>query len=127
MVKHTVPPVDHPNTPPTDRKTPPKLDRRADRRAASDLSKQDLSQVLPAIWEAETLERSIQEALEAIRAEFGYSMLWIGMYDRFNHKLDTRGVITNGPRRFSQTSLTIHPGDLLEQVIVQQQPTVVAD
>ncbi|MEL7051160.1 MAG: GAF domain-containing protein [Cyanobacteria bacterium J06588_5] len=127
MVKHTVPPVDHPNTPPTDRKTPPKVDRRADRRAASDLSKQDLSQVLPAIWEAETLERSIQEALEAIRAEFGYSMLWIGMYDRFNHKLDTRGVITNGPRRFSQTSLTIHPGDLLEQVIVQQQPTVVAD
>ncbi|MEO0888102.1 MAG: GAF domain-containing protein, partial [Cyanobacteria bacterium J06648_10] len=127
MVKHTVPPVDHPNQPPTDRKTPPKLDRRADRRAASDLSKQDLSQVLPAIWEAETLERSIQEALEAIRAEFGYSMLWIGMYDRFNHKLDTRGVITNGPRRFSQTSLTIHPGDLLEQVIVQQQPTVVAD
>ncbi|MEL7069811.1 MAG: GAF domain-containing protein [Cyanobacteria bacterium J06581_3] len=127
MVKHTVPPVDHPNQPPTDRKTPPKMARRADRRAASDLSKQDLSQVLPAIWEAETLERSIQEALEAIRAEFGYSMLWIGMYDRFNHKLDTRGVITNGPRRFSQTSLTIHPGDLLEQVIVQQQPTVVAD
>ncbi len=102
-------------------------DRRSDRRSASDLTKQDLSQVLPAIWEAETLDRSIQEALEAVRAEFGYSLLWVGLYDRFNHKLDTRGVLTNGPRRFSHTSLALHPGDLLEQVIVQQQAMVVAD
>ncbi len=99
----------------------------ADRRAAKDLSKQDLSQVLPAIWEAETIEQSIQEALEAIRAEFGYTLLWTGLYDRFNHKLTTRGVITSGPRRFSQSSLTLHPGDLLEQVIVQQQAMVIAD
>lgn len=98
-----------------------------DRRAAKDLSKQDLSQVLPAIWEAETIEGSIQEALAAIRAEFGYTLLWVGLYDRFTHKLTTRGVLTNGPRRFSQTSLSLHPGDLLEQVIVQKQPTVVAD
>ncbi|MEL6470381.1 MAG: ATP-binding protein [Cyanobacteria bacterium J06623_4] len=98
-----------------------------DRRAANDLTKQDLSQVLPAIWEAETLEKSIQEALEAIRAEFGYSLLWVGLYDRFNHKLDTRGVITNGPRRFSHTSLSLHPGDFLEQIIVQQEPMVLAD
>ena len=98
-----------------------------DRRAASDLAKQDLSQVLPAIWEADTLDGSIQEALNAIRAEFGYSLLWVGLYDRFSHKLTTRGVVTNGPRRFSHTSLSLHPGDLLEQVIVQLQPMVVAD
>ncbi len=104
-----------------------KRDKTADRRVAKDLSKQDLSQVLPAIWEAETIESSIQEALEAIRAEFGYTMLWTGLYDRFNHKLTTRGVITSGPRRFSQTSLSLHPGDLLEQVIVQQQAKVIAD
>ncbi|MEM6597383.1 MAG: ATP-binding protein [Cyanobacteria bacterium P01_D01_bin.36] len=102
-------------------------DRRADRRAANDLEKQDLSQVLPAIWEADSLDKSIQEALEAIRAEFGYSLLWMGLYDRFSHKLTTKGVITNGPRRFSHTSLVLHPGDLLEQVIVQMQPMVVAD
>lgn len=98
-----------------------------DRRSANELTKQDLSQVLPAIWEAETLDKSIQEALEAIRAEFGYSLLWAGLYDRVNHKLTTRGVMTNGPRRFSYTSLTLHPGDLLEQVVVQLQPMVVAD
>lgn len=100
---------------------------RSDRRAASDLTQQDLSQVLPAIWEAESLDQSIQEALAAIRAEFGYSLLWVGLYDRFNHQLTTKGVITNGPRRFSHTSLALHPGDLLEQVIVQLQPMVVAD
>lgn len=115
MVKPTVP---QPN---------PKPDRRADRRVSSELSKQDLSQVLPAIWEAETLDKSIQEALEAIRVEFGYTLLWMGLYDRFTHQLTTRGVITNGPRRFSHTSLALHPGDLLEQVVVQQQPMVVAD
>ncbi|MEL6350266.1 MAG: GAF domain-containing protein [Cyanobacteria bacterium J06627_28] len=98
-----------------------------DRRSANDLTKQDLSQVLPAIWEAETLDKSIQEALEAIRAEFGHSLLWAGLYDRVNHKLTTRGVMTNGPRRFSYTSLALHPGDLLEQVVVQLQPMVVAD
>ncbi|WP_121969462.1 GAF domain-containing protein [Leptolyngbya sp. BC1307] len=91
------------------------------------LSKQDLSQVLPAIWEAETLERSIQTALEAIQAEFGYSLLWMGLYDRFNHKLTTRGVLTQGPRRFSHTSLSLHPGDVLEQVIMRQRPMVIAD
>ncbi len=99
----------------------------SDRRSARDLSKQDLSQVLPAIWEAETIEKSVQEALEAIRAEFGYTLLWAGLYDRFNHCLTTRGVLTSGPRRFSHNTLSLHPGDLLEQVIVQQQPTVIAD
>ena len=115
MVKHTV------------RKPNHKPERRVDRRVSGELSKQDLSQVLPAIWESETLDKSIQAALEAIRAEFGYTLLWMGLYDRFTHQLTTRGVITNGPRRFSHTSLALHPGDLLEQVVVQQQPMVVAD
>ncbi|MEL7144077.1 MAG: GAF domain-containing protein [Cyanobacteria bacterium J06573_11] len=115
MVKPTIKKADYPS------------DRRADRRSSGDLTKQDLSQVLPAIWEADTLEHSIQEALESVRAEFGYSLLWVGLYDRFNHKLNTRGVLTNGPRRFSHTSLALHPGDVLEQAIVQQQPIVVAD
>lgn len=99
----------------------------SDPQSSHSLSKQDLSQVLPAIWEAETLERSIQTALEAIQAEFGYSLLWMGLYDRFNHKLTTRGVLTQGPRRFSHTSLSLHPGDVLEQVIMQQRPMVIAD
>ena len=101
--------------------------RNGDRRAARDLIKQDLAQVLPAIWEADTLDQSIQEALSAIRAEFGHGLLWVGLYDRFNHKLTTRGVMTNGPRRFSHKQLSLEPGDLLEQVIVQQQPLIIAD
>ena len=104
-----------------------KSSKSPDRRTARDSSKQDLSQVLPAIWEAETIEQAIQEALEAIRAEFGYTLLWAGLYDRFNHKLTTRGVITSGPRRFSHTSLSLYPGDVLEQAIVQQRPSVIAD
>lgn len=125
-----VKPSDRPPTPIRDRRTrsDANSDRQGtDRRAARDLMKQDLSQVLPAIWEAETLDRSIQEALEAIRAEFGYTLLWVGLYDRINHKLTTRGVITNGPRRFSHTTLLLQPGDLLEQLIIQKQPIVVAD
>jgi transcriptional regulator with GAF, ATPase, and Fis domain/signal transduction histidine kinase len=121
-----VKPTAHTSDPKSDRRSD-KSSNSSDRRSARDLSKQDLSQVLPAIWEAETIERSIQEALEAIRAEFGYTLLWAGLYDRFNHRLTTRGVLTSGPRRFSHTTLALHPGDLLEQVIVQQQPTVIAD
>lgn len=118
MVKPTVHQPDRPSG---------KSAKSPDRRTARDLSKQDLSQVLPAIWEAETIEKAIQAALEAIRAEFGYTLLWAGLYDRFNHKLTTRGVITSGPRRFSHTSLSLYPGDVLEQVIVQQRPSVIAD
>lgn len=98
-----------------------------DRRKAKELTKQDLSKVLPAIWESETVEDAIQEALEAIRAEFGYTLLWVGLYDRVEHKLTTRGVLTNGPRRFSHSTLSLQPGGLLERVIVNKQPTVVAD
>ena len=130
MVKHKIPKYSQPKdkaTPPAMRPGGRKPERRADRRVGQELTKQDLSQVLPAIWEAETLDRSIQEALQAIRAEFGYSLLWMGLYDRFTHQLTTRGVITSGPRRFTQTTLALHPGDVLEQVIVQQQPKVVAD
>ncbi len=99
----------------------------SDPRSPHGLNKPDLSQVLPTIWEAETLDKSIQTALAAIQTEFGYALLWMGLYDRFNHKLTTRGAITQGPRHFSHASLALHPGDVLEQVIMQQRPMVIAD
>jgi len=124
MVKPSTPP----SSPARDRRSGSKSHSNGpDRRAARELTKQDLSKVLPAIWEAETLERAIQEALEAIRAEFGYTLLWTGLYDRAEHKLTTRGVLTNGPRRFSHKTLSIEPGDLLEQVIIQKRPVTIAD
>ncbi len=98
-----------------------------DRRTASELCPQDLSRVLPTLLAAETVENATQVALEAIQAEFGYSLLWVGLYDRQAHKLDTRGVLTQGSHRFTHTSLELQSGDFLEQAVVQQQPAVIAD
>ncbi len=98
-----------------------------DRRTDPELRQQDIGQVLPTILAAETLEDAIRVALELVQAEFGYSLLWVGLYDRHAQKLDTRGVLTQGSQRFTHTSIELQPGDFLEQVVIQQQPAVIAD
>lgn len=97
-----------------------------DRREAQ-AQQQDLSQILSAIFTSKTLEDAFKVALEAIQSDLGYSLLWVGLYDRRAHKLETRGVLTKGPRRFTHTTLELQPGDFLEQVVIQQRPAVVAD
>ncbi|MEM8503182.1 MAG: ATP-binding protein [Cyanobacteria bacterium P01_D01_bin.1] len=98
-----------------------------DRRVAQAQHQQDPNQVLPAILGSQTLEKAIQIALEAIQSELGYSLLWAGLYDSAARKIDTRGVLTKGSRRFTHTALELQPGDFLEQVVVQQRPVVIAD
>ncbi len=97
-----------------------------DRRVAQ-AQQQDPGWVLPSILGSKTPDQAVKLALETIQAEFGYSLLWVGLYDSAAHKLNTCGVLTQGSRRFTHTTLELQPGDFLEQVVVQQQPAVVAD
>ncbi|MBE9063389.1 GAF domain-containing protein [cf. Phormidesmis sp. LEGE 11477] len=98
-----------------------------DRRVPQELRQQDLGQILPAILAADTLEAAIKTALEAIQTEFGYSLLWVGLYDRVAHNLETKGVLAPDSQQFTHSTLDLQPGNLLEQVVIQQQPIVIAD
>ena len=69
----------------------------------------------------------LNSALSYIKEEYGYTLLWVGLYDRFNHQLITKGVTFDKGNYFSRQQLTLHPGDLMEQVVVQQRPIVVAN
>lgn len=87
----------------------------------------NLSQVLAAIWEAGSLDQAIMTGLDSIQAEFDHSLIWVGLHDRTHHQLTTRGLIAPKREHFPSISLAIHPGDVMEQVLIQQRPLVIPD
>ncbi|MEO1560461.1 MAG: GAF domain-containing protein, partial [Cyanobacteria bacterium J06632_19] len=59
-----------------------------------------------------------------------YSLIWIALYDRLNHILFGKGGATpdsNLENAYLQQRVVLSPGDLLEQVVIQQRPMGVAD
>ncbi len=86
-----------------------------------------LGQLLQTIWGADDLESRVAIALDHIHSTYPYSLLWLGQYDRFKHQLVTRGVKTSENRGFGRPQVALYPGDLMEQVVVQQRPILVPD
>lgn len=87
-----------------------------------------LGRVLQTLREEERIDVLIQSALSYLDAEFNYAVVWIGLYERLGHYLlGHGGVIPNGDSKFLQQQLTLKPGDLLEQVVIQQRPLGVPD
>ncbi|MEL7503219.1 MAG: GAF domain-containing protein [Cyanobacteria bacterium J06554_6] len=86
-----------------------------------------LGQLLQTIWGADDLEARVAIALEYIQDNYPYSLLWLGQYDRFKHQLVTKGLREDPKRGFARQQVTLYPGDLMEQVVVQQRPILVPD
>ncbi|MEO0455072.1 MAG: GAF domain-containing protein [Cyanobacteria bacterium P01_A01_bin.114] len=84
-----------------------------------------LGQLLQTIWEADDLESVVSAVVNYISAEYDYSMIWVGAYNRFKHQLNTKGCYLASKEYFSRQQLLLHPGDLMEQVVVQQRPITV--
>jgi GAF domain-containing protein len=87
----------------------------------------NLSQLLQNLWETDDLESQIAAALEYLKTEYKYTLLWVGFYDRFKHQLITKGIYHEKGNHFGRQPMELHPGDLMEQVVVQQRPMVIAD
>lgn len=80
-----------------------------------------LKQTLQLLREEESEAALIETALNYLKAEFDYSLVWIGLYDRVNHRLLGRGGITpNGDVSILKQTFSLNPGDLMEQVVIQQ-------
>ncbi len=87
-----------------------------------------LRQTLQTLREEEHEDGLIETTLNYLKNEFDYALIWVGLYDRVGHRLMGRGGITPvGEAPPLKQQFILSPGDLLEQVVIQQRPLGVPD
>ncbi|MGB3201529.1 MAG: GAF domain-containing protein [Nodosilinea sp.] len=86
-----------------------------------------LSRILKALRGAITAEEAVTLAIDHLHQEFDFEVAWVGLYDRINHRLVTKGSHSPRQMRSMRTIVNLTPGDVMEQVVVQQRPLIVAD
>ncbi|MGF1959205.1 MAG: GAF domain-containing protein [Aulosira sp. DedVER01a] len=87
-----------------------------------------LGRVLQKLREEDNVEVLIETTIAYIKEQFEYQLIWIALYDRLNHTLSGKGGMTpTKDTNFLQQRLVLSPGDLLEQVVIEQRPLGVAD
>jgi GAF domain-containing protein len=87
-----------------------------------------LRRTLETLREEENVDVLIETTLNYLEAEFECKLLWIGLYDRLDHRLLGKGGrIPNGDLALFKQRFPLTPGDLLEQVVIQQRPVGVPD
>lgn len=87
-----------------------------------------LGRALQTLREEENVDVLIETTLSYLQDEFDYSLIWIGLYDRLDHRLFGKGgVMPTGDTSFLKQRFILSPGDILEQVVIQQRPVGVPD
>lgn len=87
-----------------------------------------LGRVLQTLREEENSDVLIDTVLSYLKAEFDYDLIWVGLYDRLEHRLYGKGGTTpSGELGMLKQKFALNPGDILEQVVIQQRPLAVPD
>lgn len=87
-----------------------------------------LGRILQILREEDNVEVLIEKTISYLKEQFDYSLIWIALYDRLNHILFGKGGSTpDSENSYLQQRVVLSPGDLLEQVVIQQRPMGVAD
>jgi GAF domain-containing protein len=87
-----------------------------------------LGRVLQTLREEENSDVLVDTVLTYLHSEFEYSLIWIGLYDRIEHRLFGKGGITpNGNASILRQRFLLSPGDVLEQVVIQQRPLAISN
>jgi GAF domain-containing protein len=95
-----------------------------------------LGQVLHTLREAENADTLMEATLGYLRSAFlkEYELIWIGLYDRVEHRMIGKGGFTPGGLKGEgvhntemKQRITLLSGDILEQVVIQQRPLALAD
>jgi GAF domain-containing protein len=88
----------------------------------------NLGRALQALREEENAEVLIETTLNYLKDEFKYRLIWLALYDRLEHRLIGKGGITpNADTTLLKQRYNLYPGDLLEQVVIQQRPVGIPD
>lgn len=87
-----------------------------------------LGRALQALREEETVDGAVSLVLEHLQAEFDYALIWLGLYDRVEHRLTGKGgFCPGGESALLKQRISLNSGDLMEQVVIQQRPLGVPD
>ena len=89
-----------------------------------------LGRILQILREEDNAEVLIEKTISYLKEQFDYSLIWIAFYDRLNHILFGKGGATpdsSHENTYLHQRVVLSPGDLLEQVVIQQRPMGVAD
>ncbi|MBC7516460.1 MAG: GAF domain-containing protein [Alkalinema sp. FL-bin-369] len=95
-----------------------------------------LGQVLHTLREAESSDDLMEATLNYLRSAFlkNYELIWIGLYDRMEHRMLGKGGFTPGGAKGNgihnsemKQKISLLSGDILEQVVIQQRPLALAD
>jgi GAF domain-containing protein len=88
-----------------------------------------LGRVLQTLREGEDVDLMITAVVDYLKGNFSFDLIWIGLYDRVDHRLFGKGGATPSghdldllKHKFSLTS-----GDVMEQVVIQQRPIALPD
>ncbi|MGF1536785.1 MAG: GAF domain-containing protein [Elainellaceae cyanobacterium] len=82
-----------------------------------------LGRTLQILRDEQSKAAQIDHVIAHLDAEFDYSLIWIGLYDRTTQKvLGQGGRSPTGDIQLLTQDFALTPGELLEQVIVQQRP-----
>ncbi|MEA5602039.1 GAF domain-containing protein [Nostoc sp. UHCC 0252] len=87
-----------------------------------------LGRVLQNLREEDDVDVLIEITISYLKEQFDYRLIWIALYDRLNHILFGKGGITpDRDTSFLYQKVVLSPGDLLEQVVIEQHPLGIAD
>ncbi|WP_375512291.1 GAF domain-containing protein [uncultured Nostoc sp.] len=87
-----------------------------------------LGRVLQSLREEDNVDVLIETTISYLKEQFDYRLIWIALYDRLNHILFGKGGITpDRDTSFLRQRVVLSPGDLLEQVVIEQHPLGIAD
>ncbi|MGI8503522.1 MAG: GAF domain-containing protein [Hassallia sp.] len=87
-----------------------------------------LVSILQSLREEDNVGVLIETIIFYLKEQFDYKLIWIALYDRLNHILFGKGGFTPGnDTTLLQQRVVLSPGDLLEQVVIEQRPLGVTD
>jgi transcriptional regulator with GAF, ATPase, and Fis domain len=87
-----------------------------------------LCNVLEKLRENDDVDVLISTTISYIQQQFDYNVIWIALYNRLQHTLLGKGGITPSKNsNFLYRQVALSPGDILEQVVIEQGPLGVVD
>jgi GAF domain-containing protein len=96
--------------------------------AAYDKQLVALGRVLQTLREGDNADALVEALVAYLTSEFEYALIWVGLYDRVEHRLHGRGGMAPGnDTAILRQRFSLNPGDVLEQVVIQQRAVSVPD
>lgn len=88
----------------------------------------NLAKILQVLHEEDKIDNLFAATRDYLRDAFKYDLIWLGLYDRDNHRLVGKaGITPSGDFKFLKEKFALNPGDLLDQAILQRKPISIPD